>query len=271
MHYTKEQLEVEIAKRAPWYQSIDFPEYGISTTDKPENMLDDDAWDNKIGDLSIQEATRLRPKPKWNAIRDKLPNVTGMDVLEIGCNCGFFSFGFARDGAKSVTGLDVASKWLSNANWCKEVLGYSNIRFYNCDFMLFDGSDSAGHGGLLSNKNQSVPLPDNLFDLIFSSTVLDHLFFPLFAIYKMIRMSRRWVVIDVPLIEPRFKDESLLKFSYSEDLNHHGFNGSKSLFLGYFQRLGVPESDIRCHEYNDYMNITYVIDTSNFSSGLVGV
>jgi SAM-dependent methyltransferase len=268
--YTKEQLEKEISKRAPWYQSIDFPEYGASTTDKPENAFNDEAWDNKIGDINIEEATRLRPKPKYRAIIDWLPKVMGLDVLEIGCNCGFFSLEFARNGANSVTGLDVAPKWLANAEWSRSVLEFDNVQFHNCDFMLFDGLETKSEGGLLDNGNENIPLPNNRYDLVFTSTVLDHLFFPLFAIYKMIRISRKWVVIDVPQIDPRFKDESLMKLSYPKDLSHHGFNGSKSLFLGYFQRLGIPKSDIEVHEYNNGLNITYILNTTNFADRLIG-
>ena len=270
MNYTIEQLKSGIEARAPWYQSIDFPEYGISTTDDPKNAFDDGAWDNKIGEISIEEATRLRPKPKFKEISAKFPDIIGMDILEVGCNCGFFSFEFAKAGARSVTGLDVAPRWLSNAEWCREVLSLGNVQFHNCDFMLFEGKEPEGKGGLLGKQNPSIPVPNDLYDIVFTSTVLDHLFFPLFSIYKMIRISRKWVVIDVPQIEEKHREDSLMKLSYPDDLSHHGFNASKTFFNGYIQRLGIPKEDIECCEYNDSRNIMYIINVENFSDQLVG-
>ena len=270
MNHTKEQLEREIEARAPWYQCIEFPDYGISTTDNPKNAFDDFAWDNKIGDISIEEATRLRPKPKYEQIVDKLPDMKGMDVLEIGCNCGFFSFKFAKAGARSVTGLDVAPRWLANAEWCRDVLALGKVQFYNCDFMLFEGREPEDNGGLLGNRNQGIPLPNNLYDIVFTSTVLDHLFFPLFAIYKMIRISRKWVIIDVPQIEDNYREDSLMKLSYPDDLSHHGFNASKTFFSGFIKRLGISENSIKTFEYNNFKNITYIVNVENFRDQLVG-
>lgn len=270
MKFTVEQLEAEITKRAPWYQSIDFPEYGISTTDNPKNAFDDGAWDNKIGEISIEEATRLRPKPKFKEIFGNFPDLKGLDVLEIGCNCGFFSFEFAKAGARTVTGLDVAPRWLANAGWCRDVLELENVEFHNCDFMLFDGTPPSGNGGLLGNQNLSIPLPNDLYDVVFTSTVLDHLFFPLFSIYKMLRMARKAVIIDVPQVQQDYRDDSLMKLSYPQDLSHHGFNASKSFFSGYIQRLGIPEESIQIFEYNDSSNVTYIISVDKFRDQLIG-
>ena len=80
---TREELQSEIARHAPWYQSIDFPEQGISTTDDPANAMIDAAWDNKTDEISLEEAARLRPKPKWRFIQQFLPPLAGLEVLEI--------------------------------------------------------------------------------------------------------------------------------------------------------------------------------------------
>src|SRR5215468_3206879 len=134
----REQLKAEIARRRPWYQRIEFPEFGITTTDDRDNAMMDAAWDNVIDGITIEQAAILRPTPKWQAIAPHLPPVEGLDVLEIGSNCGFFSLKFAAK-AHSVLGLDVADHWLSNARWAASVLGRANVRFENCDFMLYQG------------------------------------------------------------------------------------------------------------------------------------
>ncbi len=174
---TKDQLIQQIRERSPWYQRIEFPKFGITTTDDVNNILADNAWDNKIGNLTIAEATRLRPIPKWDAIKIFLPDFKEKSVLEIGSNCGFFSFKFSDLGAKQVLGIDIATHWLSNANWCKEVLNKQNVSFLNVDFMAFNGSTFGNKAGLLRDEIDQISIPNNRFDIVFMSTVLDHMFF----------------------------------------------------------------------------------------------
>jgi len=268
MTYTLAQLQAEIARRAPWYQCISFPDHGISTTDHAANAMLDGAWDNKTDHNTIEEAARLRPRPKWDAISTFLPPLQGLEVLEIGSNCGFFSFEFARRGAKSVTGLDVAPKWLDNAEWARTVLGFDNVRFFNCDFMRYDGLPQPAPG-LLSSSDWQIPLPDRQFDLVFMSTVLDHLFFPLFAIYKMCRISRQWVVIDVPTADVPAA-ESMARLSVAADQSHHGFTFSPKFLTTYIGRLGIPAADIQTRIYNGGRNVSYIVDVRRFSQGLQG-
>jgi SAM-dependent methyltransferase len=269
MPYTREELQAEITRRAPWYQCIEFPEQGITTTDDPANAMLDAAWDNKTDDITLAEAARLRPRPKWNAIKEYLPSVRGLDVLEIGSNCGFFSFEFARAGARTVTGLDVAPKWLENAEWVRSVLGHQNVRFQNCDFMRYDGTPGTP-AGLLSGRDATIPLPNRLYDVVFMSTVLDHLFFPLFSIYKMCRISRQWVVIDSPVAPGIDPARSLAHLAVAPDNSHHGFVFSETFLRNYLGRLGVPAASLQVHHHNQGRNITYVIDVRQFTGSLHG-
>jgi len=265
-----EQLRAEIARRRPWYQRIEFPEFDITTTDDRADAMIDAAWDNVIGGITLEQAAFLRPIPKWQEIAPRLPAIEGLDVLEIGSNCGFFSFKFAEAKARSVLGLDVADHWLNNARWAVSVLGHANVRFENCDFMLFDPDHPAAQPGLLSNLSTNVPLPNDRFDLVFSSTVLDHLFFPLFAIYKMIRIARKWVVIDVPVCNQAPSDKAFLHLSTSRDLVHHGFTATQPFIEAYIQRMGIPEADLHSRLYNEGNSIVYVINTNAKKPGLVG-
>ncbi len=265
----REQLKAEIAARRPWYQRIEFPEFGVTTTDEPADAMLDAAWDNVIGGISVEQAALLRPSPKWQAFKGFLPSVEGSEVLEIGSNCGFFSFKFAEAGARSVLGLDVADQWLNNARWAAEILGHRNVRFENCDFMLFH-PDRPARPGLLSNESLELPLPLNRFDLVFMSTVLDHLFFPLLAIYKMIRIARKWVVINVPLLTWAQDDKPLLYLGTSPELAHHGFNATRPFMEAYVGRLGIPKEDIVSNVYNEGRSVTYCINTQNKRPGLVG-
>jgi SAM-dependent methyltransferase len=76
-----------------------------------------------------------------------LPDVTGKDVLELGCGTAYFSAWFARRGAR-VIGLDNSSRQLATAR-----------RFQN-EFDLFFP--------LIHASAEAIPLPDSCFDLVFS-------------------------------------------------------------------------------------------------------
>lgn len=269
MNYTKDELIAEIERRAPWYQSIDFPMHGVSATDNVANALIDAAWDNKTDFISLEEAARLRPKPKYQLFKEFIPKAEGLDVLEIGCNCGFFSFEFANMGARTVTGIDVSPKWLDNASWAKKVLGHENVRFYNCDFMRFDAGDKPAQG-LFSKRDKQVPLPDALYDMVFMSTVLDHMFFPLFSIYKMCRISRKWVIIDIPCADTAAAGEAIARLSVPPDKSHHGFSFSIGFLRTFINRLGIAFDDIAVHEYKEGRSAIFVIDVSRMADGLIG-
>jgi SAM-dependent methyltransferase len=268
----KEQLVAEIKRRAPWYQRIIFPIQNVTTTDNPENAYHDAAWDNVIGDISLAEASILRPLPKWTEIRRVLPDMSGMTVLEIGSNCGFFSFEFAQAGAAQVYGVDVADRWLSNAEFSREVLGLRNVSFSKGDFLTMDFDESGPihrGGSLLNFTDKSVPLPTNVVDTIFMSTVLDHLFFPLFALYKMIRMARRYVIVDVPTYHWT-SEKGVMKFAVEPNGAHHGFVFTGDFLPGYMQRLGVPRQGVQRVFYNSRRNVTIIADVTEKASALVG-
>ncbi len=266
---TKEQIVAGIAERKPWYQQIEFPQFGVTTTDDISNSYQDRAPDNQIDGIGPEEACRQRPNPKWKHIRAVLPDVRGLEVLEIGSNCGFFSFKFAELGARQVIGLDVVPAWLERAKWANSILGYEQVSFHNCDYMLFTGDPAEAHPHLMTRKDPAIPLPNDKFDLIFMSTVLDHMFFPFMTIYKMLRMSRKWVVVDVPVLK-NDAEEAIMKQGYALDGMRHGSVFTPYMLQMTFFRHGIPKEAIQQHPYNGGENVTFIVDTTGMRPGLVG-
>jgi SAM-dependent methyltransferase len=76
-----------------------------------------------------------------------LPDVTGLDVLDLGCGTGYWCGWFARLGARPV-GLDLSEEQLKTARGFQEEHGV--------DFPLVHASA------------EDPPLPDGSFDLVFS-------------------------------------------------------------------------------------------------------
>lgn len=266
MKLSKEDLINEIKKRSPWYQRIEFPGYGITTTDDINNAHIDLAPDNRIDGLDAEQASQLRPTPKWECIKNFLPDLTNLEILEVGCNNGFFSFKFAELGAKKVIGVDANKKWLEQAKWVNSILGYEQVSFLNCDFFLFNNPRDNYSHKMLKTKHMDIPLPQNNYDLIFSSTVINHLFFPFLAIYKMLIMSRKWVVIDE--IAP-IDTEKVNMTMYIHPLGrHHYFNVSETLLVRIINRMGIPLEDIKTYRYNDNRSLTTIVNTVNLSDSV---
>jgi SAM-dependent methyltransferase len=76
-----------------------------------------------------------------------LPDVSGLDVIELGCGTAYWSAWLARRGAR-VTGIDNSERQLETARQLQQEFGL--------DFPLIHGSA------------ESIPLPDASFDLAFT-------------------------------------------------------------------------------------------------------
>ncbi|MCV0397205.1 MAG: TIGR04290 family methyltransferase [Rhizobiaceae bacterium] len=64
------------------------------------------------------------PSFKWRGFRHVLPeDMSGMSVLDIGCNAGFYSFEMIRRNAARVVGIDEDERYLSQARFAAGKLG----------------------------------------------------------------------------------------------------------------------------------------------------
>lgn len=129
-----------------WFHNLDL--HGVQTA--PEHFL---------GDF---------PAVKWRQIAPAVPeDLTGATVLDIGCNGGFYSLEMKRRGAARVLGIDVDDRYLNQARFAAETLGY-DIEF----------------------EKRSVYNVDQIpgqFDFVFFMGVLYHLRYPLFALDKVVK------------------------------------------------------------------------------------
>lgn len=82
-----------------------------------------------------------------------LPYVNGKEVLEVGCNWGYGSHLMAGR-ARRVVGLDVSH----------ESVDYGSRRFAKANLQL-----------MVHDANQPFPFPDETFDVVFSSEVIEHI------------------------------------------------------------------------------------------------
>lgn len=99
---TVEQIEKKVNELGPWFHNLSLQ--GVQT-----------APDHFLGDY---------PSFKWRNFKDALPrDLTGLSVLDIGCNGGFYSIQMKLRGAKRVLGIDHDEVYLNQANFAAKVLG----------------------------------------------------------------------------------------------------------------------------------------------------
>ena len=96
------ELQEKISALDPWFHNLLLR--GIQT-----------APDHFLGDY---------PQVKWNHLQYAFPqDLTGMSVLDIGCNAGFYSQALKRRGAARVLGIDTDEHYLTQARFAAEVEG----------------------------------------------------------------------------------------------------------------------------------------------------
>jgi methyltransferase (TIGR04290 family) len=94
--------ERKIAELGPWFHNLHLPD-GCQTA--PQHPL---------GDF---------PRFLWQAVAPHIPaDLTDWNVLDIGCNAGFYCFELARRGARC-TGIDLDDHYLRQARWAAHKYG----------------------------------------------------------------------------------------------------------------------------------------------------
>jgi 2-polyprenyl-3-methyl-5-hydroxy-6-metoxy-1,4-benzoquinol methylase len=100
------------------------------------------------------------------------------NLLDIGCNEGYYTFAALEFGAKFVKGLDLREINILRANKIKQYYGYEK-----CEFELGDVSDEK-------------ILNYGLFDIVFCFGILYHLENPMLAIRNLRKLTKKYLVVD---------------------------------------------------------------------------
>ena len=247
----KAALNGEIAKGIEsfgghWYQRIDYPERGITSTSNHDWAYIDEGGLNTLGNrLTSEEASILRPWPKWSYIKPILPDVKGKSVLEIGSSNGFFSFRFAELGAKKVTGIEIIRRQYESAVWSTEVLGRDNVTFLNTDALM------------------DLTIPAH--DIVFLSEVHNHFLFPLYGLLRLVNLAKERLILDSGITDT--SEQGIRLFSaWHEDtkkLIYQHFQLTDGLVMDFLNLVGVSSSKVKRYKApgrGDH--ILYDIDTT---------
>lgn len=147
----------EIEQLGPWFHNLHLPN-GEQTA--PNHFL---------GDF---------PAFKWQELGPHIPaDLSGWEVLDIGCNAGFYSIELAKRGA-NVLGIDVDPHYLRQAEWAAKQFGLEN-KIELKQMQVYD-----------------VARLDRQFDLIWYMGVLYHLRYPLLSLDILSQKTRRMMVFQ---------------------------------------------------------------------------
>ncbi len=161
------EIEKRVTELGPWFHNLSL--HGVQT-----------APDHFLGDY---------PSAKWQNFQDAIPkDLSGMSVLDIGCNGGFYSIEMKRRGARRVLGVDHDEQYLEQARFAAQVLDL-DICF----------------------KQMSVyelPALAERFDLVLFMGVFYHLRYPLLALDLLRQyVAKDWLVFQSMLRGSRTRPE----------------------------------------------------------------
>jgi tRNA (mo5U34)-methyltransferase len=103
------------------------------------------------------------PSVKWQRFAHAIPaDLSGLSVLDVGCNGGFYSIELKRRGATRVVGIDSDARYLAQARFAAE-MSAAEVEFRQMS--VYD-----------------VPVLGERFDVVLFMGVLYHLRYPLLAL-----------------------------------------------------------------------------------------
>lgn len=117
-----------------------------------QNIYDDPGFFEGYSRLQ-RSVEGLAGAAEWPAIRALLPDLHGLDVVDLGCGFGWFCRWAAEQGAAAVLGLDVSDKMLERA---RAETTDARIRYDRADL-------------------EKLQLPEASFDLVYSSLAFHYI------------------------------------------------------------------------------------------------
>src|SRR5579883_1927397 len=94
-----------------------------------QNIYDDEAFFEAYGRLE-RSVEGLDGAAEWPALRALLPNLGGLEILDLGCGYGWFCRWARQAGAARVLGMDVSERMLARA---KAATGDDAITYVRAD------------------------------------------------------------------------------------------------------------------------------------------
>lgn len=116
-----------------------------------QNKYDDDVFFNKYSNMN-RSKNGLEGAGEWHELKNMLPDFKDKRVLDLGCGFGWHCRYAVENGARSVIGIDISQKMLSEA---KSKTKYGNIEY-------------------ICMPIEDIDFPEESFDVVISSLALHY-------------------------------------------------------------------------------------------------
>jgi tRNA (mo5U34)-methyltransferase len=161
---TREEILSELKRLEPWFHRIDL---GGGLYTKTESVMGEPV-DHPLG--------------PWQTIQKLLPrDLSGMTLLDVGCNAGFYAFEAKRRGAKRVLGVDGQRQHVRQGLFVRKVLGLE-VEFRRL------------------NVYELSPRVVGQFDITLALGLLYHLKHPILALENLYRVTKELLVIETAIM-----------------------------------------------------------------------
>lgn len=173
---TREEILSELKRLEPWFHRIDL---GGGLFTKTESVMGEPVD---------------HPRDPWQTIQKLLPHdLSGMTLLDVGCNAGFYAFETKRRGARRVLGVDGQRQHVRQGLFVRKVLGLE-VEFRRL------------------NVYELSPRVVGHFDITLALGLLYHLKHPILALENLYRVTKELLVIETAIMPSAATPKS---FAYS--------------------------------------------------------
>jgi tRNA (mo5U34)-methyltransferase len=180
MEMTEGQLRERIEELAPFHHSVDLP-HGVNTyvPDKAHRGVERTRVDSIM-------------RHGWPQLLQACGgSLKGKRVLDVACNCGGFAVEAIKAGAEYALGVDIVDRYLDQANFIRDALGYENLEFRNVD--VYD----------LSAETVGT------FDVVLCFGILYHLEDPIRGMKAMSNLATQSMLVDTNMMRPKYVNRFL--------------------------------------------------------------
>jgi 2-polyprenyl-3-methyl-5-hydroxy-6-metoxy-1,4-benzoquinol methylase len=169
-----DDLRTDLAELGPWYVPFALGDPGGAVVNTME-------FTDSFGASIFAEENAQRMQFRTDLIGGTLQLLFGselpdMDLLDIGCNSGWFSFDLAERGTRAVHGVDLRPNNIAQARYLRDYFGLDNAEFEVADAMSFDETQQ--------------------WDVVLNLGLLYHVTDPLELLHRTYQLCRRFAVVD---------------------------------------------------------------------------
>lgn len=105
-----------------------------------QNVYDRPDFFKAYTDLIDRSEDNLANDGAWSRLHTLVPDVIGLDIIDLGCGSGWFCRWAMNNGAKSVLGIDISEKMLARAQSLTEGR-FAGIEYQRADLDTFELSE----------------------------------------------------------------------------------------------------------------------------------